>query len=133
MCYMLSQVHTYDIVDSRQNGRQIGDKVDCGLRRRFVESRLLLARLTLLICLTRSTLSKVGDFCRPNVERPLDCVASVYGTKAICLDCRQSRPCRIRPYRKCVLCAWLYRQYMNYLSCSVSIVFVAGYCRVLLC
>ena len=30
-------------------------------------------------CLTLSTLSKVGDFCRPNVERPFDFVASVYG------------------------------------------------------
>jgi len=56
MCYMLSQVHTYDIVDSRQNRRQIGDKVDCGLRRRFVESRLLLARLT-LSTVSQSTLS----------------------------------------------------------------------------
>ena len=29
-------------------------------------------------CSTRSTLSKVGHFCRPNVERPFDFVASVY-------------------------------------------------------
>jgi len=29
---------------------------------------------------TRSTLSNVGDFCRPNVERSFDFVASVYRT-----------------------------------------------------
>ena len=35
---------------------------------------------------TRSTLSKVGDFCRPNVERSFDFVASVYsiGLKLLC-------------------------------------------------
>ena len=32
-----------------------------------------------MACSTRSTLSKVGDFCRPNVEHPVDFVASVYG------------------------------------------------------
>jgi len=30
------------------------------------------------LSLTRSTLSKVGDFCCPNVERSFDFVANVY-------------------------------------------------------
>ena len=77
----LSPVHTGDKVDSRQNRRPIGYKVDSRLCRRFVESRLSPARSTLSpssTCSTRSTLWKVYDFCRPNVVRPFDFVASVY-------------------------------------------------------
>jgi len=94
----LSPVHiTGDKIDSRQNRRQIGDKVDSRLCRRFVAglSKVDCRRLVRLCrpcrsrhcrqswtCSTRLTLSKVGNFCRPNVERTFDFVASVYGAKA---------------------------------------------------
>ena len=42
-------------------------------------------------CSTRSTSSKVGDFCCPNVERPFDMV-----------DFVESRPCRLRLCRQCI-------------------------------
>ena len=48
-------------------------KVDC---RRFAVAKVEHVQL-------RRLLSKVGDFCRPNVERPFDFVAGVYETIAI--------------------------------------------------
>jgi len=62
-------------------------------------------------CSTRSTLSKVGDFCRPNVERPFDFVAMCTRPNPhgrLCRDMvdfvesRQIQPCRIRLCRHCV-------------------------------
>ena len=69
----------------------------------------------------------MGDFCRPNVERPLDFIASLQGESVRVdlrpvysdasqldvelsrvaingplVDFRQSRPCRIRLSRQCV-------------------------------
>ena len=65
-----------DMVDYRRYGRifrqfwrHTGDKVEFDS----------LSQSTLSP--TRLTLSKVGDFFHPNVERPLDFVASVYGAK----------------------------------------------------
>jgi len=55
-------------------------------------------------CSTRLTLSKVGNFCRPNVKRPFDFVTSVYGQSDTVdyVEFWQSHPCQIRLCHQCV-------------------------------
>ena len=57
---------------------------------------------------TRSTLSKVGDFCRPNVQRPLVLYTLVRKSK------RHDRPCRISHCHQCVLALTPYTTDANY-------------------
>jgi len=99
----LSPIHTDDKVNSRQNRRHSRQWTLSLL----FESRLSPAHLT-LSTMSWSTLSpklnmfnsvdfvKVGNFCRPNVERRFDFVSSVYRVK------ETRRPCRIRLCLQCV-------------------------------
>ena len=74
MCKNGYTLATKSIVDTVDKVR-VDKVVDFRFCRRLVESQLSPACST---CSTRSTLSKVGDVCRPNVERPFDFDASVY-------------------------------------------------------
>ena len=68
---------------NKVKSQQIGDRLESRLCRRFVKGKQSPARgrhcPQSLTCSTRPTLSKVCDFCRPNMERPFDVVASVCG------------------------------------------------------
>ena len=82
-------------IDSRQNWRQIGDKVDCRLspicRRYFRLNRRFIAGLSKVDC------RRLIRLCRPNVERPFGFVASVYGALC-CLNGLWRRSCLSMPF-----------------------------------
>jgi len=93
----LGPVHTGDSRKSTQSTKPKVNKVVTlsPICSHFVESRLSPAHSNSTVCRerhcrqrwtcsTRSTLLKVGDFYRPNVQHLFDFVASVYWAEATC-------------------------------------------------